>query len=104
MEPPSHSVDVSLRYSLDGATTRTEPSPIGRVLLAMSPVTSRAFPDLAVVVEVVGPGVRNLVCPKLSDAAQLCGRQLGDHWVTPSIPGDRALVVAQFDLGEPGSP
>jgi hypothetical protein len=100
---PSRSDAIALRYSLDGVTTRTEPSPIGRVLIAVSPVTAKGFGDLPVVVEVVGSGVRNLVCPQLSDKAQLCGRNLGASWVTSKIPADRSSVVAQFDLRELGS-
>ena len=46
--------------------------------------------------------IRNLVCPDLAVAEQLCGRQQGSLWTTPSIPLGRSVVVAQVDLPPPG--
>ncbi len=89
---------ISLRYRLEGAIARVSPSPVGRVLLAISPIAAKGRGQLPVVVQVIGPGVRNLVCPRLSTGAQLCGREQGSVWSTPAMPADLSLVVAQVDL------
>jgi len=95
---PYPATAISLRYRLEGAIARVSPSPVGRVLMAISPIAAKGRGQLPVVVQVIGPGVRNLVCPRLGTGAQLCGREQGSVWSTPATPADLSLVVAQVDL------
>jgi hypothetical protein len=75
------------------------------VLILLPPVTrpDPALGDPAVVVEVIGGTVRNLVCPDLPVSDQLCGRQRGTVWSTTTLPLSRSSVVAQMDLPQPGA-
>ena len=101
---PGPATDISMRYRLEGGADRSQPAPVGRVLIVLPPITA-ADPQLGdpgVVVEVVGGNIRNLVCPKLPVSDQLCGRQNGPVWSTTTIPLSRSLVVAQVDLPQPG--
>jgi len=101
---PGPATDISMRYRLEGGAGRSQPAPVGRVLIVLPPITA-ADPQLGdpgVVVEVVGGNIRNLVCPKLPVSDQLCGRQNGPVWSTTTIPLSRSLVVAQLDLPQPG--
>jgi hypothetical protein len=101
---PGPATDISMRYRLEGGADRSQPAPVGRVLIVLPPITA-ADPQLGdpgVVVEVVGGNIRNLVCPKLPVSDQLCGRQNGPVWSTTTIPLSRSLVVAQLDLPQPG--
>jgi hypothetical protein len=50
------------------------------------------------VIEIDGARVRNLVCPDLPLADQLCGRRWGDGWRTAPMANKDASVVAQIDL------
>lgn len=103
IELSTSATEIAMRYRVDGAVGRSQPAPVGRALIVVAPLTADAtLRDLPVVVEVVGNGVRNLVCPKLAANDQLCGRQAGRVWFTPSIPLSSALVVAQVDLPQPG--
>jgi hypothetical protein len=101
---PGPASDISMRYRIEGGADRSQPAPVGRVLIVLPPITA-ADPQLGdpgVVVEVVGGNIRNLVCPKLPVSDQLCGRQNGPVWSTTTIPLSRSLVVAQLDLPQPG--
>ena len=93
-----------MRYRLQGEADRSQPAPVGRVLIALPPITvaDTQIGDPVVVVEVLGGNVRNLVCPDLPVSDQLCGRQNGRVWSTTTIPLSRSLVVAQVDLPQPG--
>jgi len=101
---PGPATDISMRYRLEGGADRSQPAPVGRVLIVLPPITAAdpQLGDLGVVVEVVGGNIRNLVCPKLPVSDQLCGRQNGPVWSTTTIPLSRSLVVAQVDLPQPG--
>lgn len=101
---PGPATDISMRYRLEGGADRSQPAPVGRVLIVLPPITAAdpQLGDLGVVVEVVGGNIRNLVCPKLPVSDQLCGRQNGPVWSTTTIPLSRSLVVAQLDLPQPG--
>ena len=105
IELPAPATDITMRYRLEGGADRSQPAPVGRVLLLLPPVTRSdpALGDPAVVVEVVGGTVRNLVCPDLPVTDQLCGRQRGAIWSTTSLPLSRSSVVAQMDLPQPGA-
>jgi hypothetical protein len=104
LDLPAPSTDITMRYRLEGGAERSQPAPVGRALVLLPPVTAAeaSLSGLPVVVEVVGGNIRNLVCPDLAVAEQLCGRQQGSLWTTPSIPLGRSVVVAQVDLPPPG--
>jgi hypothetical protein len=104
LDLPAPSTDITMRYRLEGGAERSQPAPAGRALVLLPPVTAAeaSLSGLPVVVEVVGGNIRNLVCPDLAVAEQLCGRQQGSLWTTPSIPLGRSVVVAQVDLPPPG--
>jgi hypothetical protein len=101
---PGPATDISMRYRLEGGADRSQPAPVGRVLIVLPPITAAdpQLGDLGVVVEVVGGNIRNLVCPNLPVSDQLCGRQNGRVWSTTTIPLSRSLSVAQVDLPQPG--
>jgi hypothetical protein len=104
LELPAPATEITMRYRLEGGAERSQPAPVGRALVLLPPVTAAeaSLSGLPVVVEVVGGSVRNLVCPDLAAAEQLCGRQQGSRWTTPSIPLGRSVVIAQVDLPPPG--
>lgn len=91
---------VSLRYRLVAAAVRSNPAPAGRVLVRLDPLTEGASP---VQFDVVGDGVRNLVCPSLPAKEQVCGSQRGTTWTAGPLAADKATVVAQLDLPDPGA-
>lgn len=101
---PSAAKDIVMRYRLESGADRSQPAPVGRVLIALSPITAAdaSLRTLKAVVEVVGGSVRNLVCPDLPVSDQLCGRQHGTIWSTTAIPLATSAVVAQVDLPQPG--
>lgn len=104
LELPAAATDIVMRYRLEGGVSRSQPAPVGRALLVLPPITAASLElgPLPVVVEVVGTQVRNLVCPDLPVAEQLCGRQQGQVWTTTALPLGRSVVVAQVDLPAPG--
>ncbi len=105
IELPAPATDITMRYRLEGGADRSHPAPVGRGRVRPPPVT-RSAPgrgDPAVVVEVIGGTVRNLVCPDLPVSDQLCGRQRGAVWSTTNLPLSRSSVVAQMDLPQPGA-
>ncbi|MEO7060823.1 MAG: hypothetical protein ABI083_13975 [Lapillicoccus sp.] len=93
---------LSLRYHLDRATRRTEPSTLGRALTVLPAITAGDYPDLPVVIEVVGPGVRNVLCTHLPGDQQFCAVQAGQTWTTAALTGRPVAVIAQLDLPAPG--
>ena len=105
IELPGPATDITMRYRLEGGSDRSQPAPVGRVLVLLPPITRSdpAVGDPSVVVEVIGGTVRNLVCPDLPVSDQLCGRQRGAVWSTTTLPLSRASVVAQLDLPQPGA-
>jgi hypothetical protein len=105
IELPAPATDITMRYRVEGSTDRSQPAPVGRVLVLLPPITRSdpAVGDPPVVVEVIGGTVRNLVCPDLPVSDQLCGRQRGAVWSTTPLPLSRASVVAQMDLPQPGA-
>ena len=96
---PNAPLVVELRYRLSGATTVSSPSAPGRALALLPPIAADdRLSSLPVVVEVDGPGVRNLVCPGLATYDQLCGRQGPSGWRTVILPPRVTAVLAQVDL------
>ena len=104
LDLPGPATDIVLRYRLEGAVGRSQPAPVGRVLVVLPPITApdAGLGDLSVVVEVVGGNVRNVVCPDLPVSDQLCGRQNGEVWSTAAMPLGGSSIVAQIDLPAPG--
>ena len=104
LELPGAATEITMRYRLSGSTERSQPAPAGRVLVLLPPLTQPdpGVGDPAVVVEVSGGTVRNLVCSDLPATDQLCGRQQGRVWSTTSLPLSRSTVVVQLDLPNPG--
>ncbi|WP_140742506.1 hypothetical protein [Pedococcus bigeumensis] len=96
---PGAPLVVELRYRLTGAATVSAPSTPGRALVLLPPIAADdSLSTLPVVVEVDGPGVRNLVCPGLAPYDQLCGRQGPSGWRTVSLLPRVTAVLAQVDL------
>jgi hypothetical protein len=96
---PTGPLVVELRYRLTGAAALSAPSTPGRALVLLPPIAADdSLSTVPVVVEVEGPGVRNLVCPGLATYDQLCGRQGPSGWRTVILPPRVTAVLAQLDL------
>jgi len=93
---------LSLRYRLVRTSHRTEPSTLGRALAVLPAISAGDYPDLPVVIEVVGPGVRNVLCTQLTGDQRFCAVQVGQTWTTVDLTGRQVAVVAQLDLPAPG--
>lgn len=93
---------LSLRYRLGKASRRTEPSTLGRALVVLPAISVGDFPDLPVVIEVVGPGIRNVLCLRLVGDKRFCAVQVGQSWATADLTGRPLVVIAQLDLPAPG--
>lgn len=89
---------VEVRYRVEGAAVRTIPSPDGRALGVVAPLTVAT--DLLVGFEVSGTPVRSLTCPLLAADRLLCGTEVDGTLRTEPAPADVALVVAQLDLDD----
>lgn len=96
---PNAPLAVELRYRLVGAATVSRPSTPGRALVLLPPISADdSLSRLPVVVEVKGPGVRNLTCPGLATDDQLCGRRTRTGWRTTTLQPAATAVLAQLDL------
>ncbi len=99
---PSGTRQVQMRYRLTGSVLRSTPSTPGRALVVLPPLSRGPRVDtLQVIVEVQGGTVRNLQCPALRAADQLCGREGPDRWYTVPLTLGRSAVLAQLDLPSP---
>ncbi len=92
---------VELRYQLTGATVRSVPSVTGRALALLAPLTMRAGDSLPVSITVRGTAVRNLICPRLPPALQLCAAATGSPGTVQPLTAGAAVVVVQLDLPRP---
>jgi hypothetical protein len=92
---------IELRYILAGATVRSIPSVTGRALGLLSPLTATSDRTLPVRIEVVGPSVWNLVCPRLGKNRQKCAGTGANLGVAPQLTGATAVVVVQYNLPKP---
>lgn len=99
---PTAVTKIDLRYRLEAATVRSQPSTLGRGLAALPPIAAVGLGSVPVVIEVVGSGVRNIVCPQLQAEDQLCGRHTGQVWTTTALTARQSSVIAQLDLAQPG--
>jgi hypothetical protein len=92
---------IELRYILAGATVRSIPSVTGRALGLLSPLAATSDRTLPVRIEVVGPSVRNLICPRLAPNRQQCAGTGANLGVAPRLPAATAVVVVQYNLPKP---
>lgn len=89
--------ELEVRYRVEGTSVRTVPSPDGRALGALAPLTVAS--GLPVGFEVSGTPLRALTCPLLPADDLLCGTDDGSGTVrTEARPATTALVVVQLDL------
>lgn len=90
-----------MRYELNRAVVRSEPSSAGRALGAIRPLTSGVSDDLRVAVVVVGDAVLNISCPGLVLSEQACATGSPPLLrVGTELPWRTAVVVVQIDLGD----
>ena len=95
---PNAPLTVELRYRLVGAATASTPSTPGRVLVLLPPIADdERLSRLPVVVEVVGKGVRTVVCPGLAAHDQHCGRKERTGWRTVFLSPRGTAVLAELD-------
>jgi hypothetical protein len=86
-----------LTYRLNGSVVRMIPSTTGRASAAIKPLTATVDGTLPTDLIVSGGGLRNAVCPLLTETRCAVGEPPGMA-VQPGIPADEALVVLQLDL------
>lgn len=90
---------LEVRYRVEGTSVRTIPSPDGRALGVIAPLTVAS--GLPVGFEVSGTPVRTLTCPLLAADGLLCGTDDGSGTLrTEAQPATTALVVVQLDLDD----
>lgn len=91
---------MEVRYLLAGAIVRSTPSPAGRGLAVIAPLSQPAIESLPVRVELPGDEVLTISCPGAPDVAgQLCGRQDEAGWSAEPAPSAAlVVVVVQLDL------
>lgn len=87
---------VWLRYQLTDATVHTQPSPQGRVLATIGPISAAGLGSTPVSVQV--GGALNLVCPQLPASEQVCGATHPMLLSAGPVPADESTMVAQIDL------
>jgi hypothetical protein len=93
---------IELRYNLRGITVHSVPSPAGRALTAIAPLTGVPT-SLPVAMMVTGNSVLNIQCPavrRVQDQACSTGRPPRLH-VKPKLSWSNAVFVVQFDLPRP---
>jgi hypothetical protein len=93
---------IELRYNLRGITVHSVPSPAGRALTAIAPLTGVPT-SLPVAMMVTGNTVLNIQCPavrRVQDQACSTGRPPRLH-VKPKLSWSNAVFVVQFDLPRP---
>lgn len=94
----SPTTTLEVRYRVSGAAVRTLPSPDGRALGALVPLTDVA--GLVFGFQVDGDPVRTITCPRLPAEQALCGLIEDGTFVTEPLPSAQALVLVQLDLGD----
>jgi hypothetical protein len=100
MELPVGQADqFELRYRLTDVTVRSNPSPAGRALAAIGPLTGGVDDDLPVLFILSGGTVLGLSCPLLPLSQQSCGsRGQSGPSVERELPWRLALTTVQFDV------
>lgn len=97
---PMATTRIELRYLLVGASVRSIPSVSGRALGLISPLAASNDRGLPVRLEIAGPSVRNLICPKQTMANQQCAGK-AEVGVPPTMSAANAVVIVQYDLPKP---
>ncbi len=92
---------IELRYVLAGATVRSIPSVAGRALGLLAPLAATTDRTLPVRIEVVGPSVRNLICPRRPPNVRQCAGTGANLGVAPLMSAALAVVIVQYDLPKP---
>lgn len=91
---------IELRYLLMGASVRSIPSVTGRALGLISPLAASNDRGLPVRMEIAGPSVRNLICPKQAMSQRQCAGK-GEVGVPPRMSAANAVVIVQYNLPKP---
>ncbi|GAA1534329.1 hypothetical protein [Kribbella lupini] len=89
--------ELKLTYRLSGSSARSLPSPTGRALAAISPLTAATDGTLPTNLAVSGGGLLNAVCPLMPETRCAVGEPPG-LGIQQGLPADRALAVLQLDL------
>ena len=97
---PMATTRIELRYVLMGASVRSIPSVSGRALGLISPLTASTDRALPVRLEIAGPTVRNLSCPKQTLANRQCAGK-AEVGVPPRMSAANAVVIVQYNLPKP---
>jgi hypothetical protein len=92
---------IELRYVLAGATVRSMPSVAGRALGLLAPLAAATDRTLPVRIEVGGPSVRNLICPRRAPNLRQCAGAGANLGVAPLMSAAIAFVIVQYDLPKP---
>ena len=92
---------IELRYVLAGATVRSIPSVAGRALGLLAPLAATTDRTLPVRIEIVGPSVRNLICPRRAPNVQQCAGTGANLGIAPLMSAAIAIVIVQYDLPKP---
>lgn len=91
-----------IRYVLNDAVVRSQPSTVGRALAGIMPLTAGVPGDLPVAIAITGDAVRNLTCPSLEFAQRTCATgALPRLRVNVNLPRSEALAIVQLDLVRP---
>ncbi|WP_112248067.1 hypothetical protein [Kribbella monticola] len=86
-----------LTYRLSGSVVRRVPSTTGRASAAIKPLTADVDSTLPTDLVVSGGGLRNAICPQLTESRCAVGEPPGMS-VQPGIPAGQSLAVLQLDL------
>ena len=98
MDLPVAEVDrFEMRYRLTGVTVRSAPSPTGRALAAIGPLTGGVDDELPVQFMVAGATVLGLNCPLLPLSQQSCGSRGQTGGFERELPWRLALTTVQFN-------
>ncbi len=86
---------VVLRYRVAGAFVHEVPSPPGRVLVVLTPLsgTSSLQAQAPVTVRYLGAGVNGMSCPAAPLALGVCGQHMASWWVATVSAGSPIVVV-----------
>ena len=88
---------LRLTYRLTGSTVRSQPSESGRAAAAISPLTAAVDGTLPANYQISGGGLRNAVCPELTETRCAVGEPPG-LGIQQGIPAEQSLVVLQLNL------
>jgi len=97
--PVERGEQFELKYRLTGVTIRSAPSPAGRALAAIGPLTGGVADDFPVLIVVSGGTVLGLSCPLLPLSQQSCGSRVAPaQSIERELPWSLALATVQFNV------